>query len=100
MGNRPGEFSRQSTFGFYRTLKIPNGRSSLRERPYYHYHYHYHYHSQRALMAPPQGVPIEYVFLEHVTNRTDGVLQHGFTHPLPRVSVTLCWCYSTRKQAQ
>ena len=62
--------------------------ASQLSRKTYHYHYHYHYHSQRALMAPPQGVPIEYVFLEHVINRTDGVLQHGFMHPFPRFSVT------------
>src|SRR5580658_8572680 len=54
MGNRPGEFSRQSTLGFCRTLKFPMAKQPSRKASL-SYHYHYHYHAQRAPMTPPQG---------------------------------------------
>jgi hypothetical protein len=93
MGNRPGEFSRRSTLGFCRTLNFPDAPTFEKDL---HYHYHYHYHAQRAPMAPPQGVPTEWP----VTNRADGVLQHGFKGSIPLFSVTLRWCHSTQKLAQ
>jgi hypothetical protein len=78
MGNRPGEFSRQSS----RTLKFPNGQQPSRKELVTIYHYHY----QPAPVTPLQGYLL-IAFFEPVTSPTDGVLQHGSTGTFPLFSL-------------